>query len=231
MKERLAEIERETGVRLDDSTRRSVHSLNDLAPDTVDSLRQLQRIDRELAVRHLVEAESHSWISSFLDAVDRGEEPQEWSTGGVLLPAPSFRELLETPVEDLVARIGLDDDPGRCVVVDREGWGRGSEFAGAPGRELSPRVDYRWQAPEGTIRMIAPHPALEPCGDPALAMRRWLAARIAYVGPRAPDALRDAALSDDARLAQRVLEKEADEFGEGVDVPGFAAPAGWYASS
>jgi len=227
------ELERRTGLDLGPKTRWSVSSLNDLAEATVDRIGELERSEQQLVLRYLVRPESHAWLDAFLDAVAAGADPRTWGTSGVLVPALAFRELLELPVRTLLERLGLDEEPQSGVVVDpsRDAWDRGEHVAGAPGRQLGSSVDYRWLAPVGTIRMIEPHPGVSPVADPVVATLRWLASRIAFVTSKSPEAMSEAELSPDARLAADVLQRERDQLGEGHAVPGFRAPAAWFRAS
>ena len=139
---------------------------------------------------------------------------------------------MEASADDLLGRLRDAGEGWVVVEPDAEAWRSGDPTGGAPGVRLAEHVDLSWTAPEGTARVLGP--TTSGAADPQLAMRRWMASRLAAVaeeGERAEATLLRAtqAPSDDAAAAARGLDRERDELGPPDDaVPGFRGPDDWY---
>ena len=229
----LADIETTTGLTLDESAHASVPTVNALDPATVEALRPLPRVDQHVALRHLLAEEAQPAIDAFMDAVERGEDPRTWGTGGVLVPGLGVRSLMAATVESVLASLRSAGENWVVVEPDASAWRSGDPTPGAPGVRLGADVGIDWTPPDGTTRVL--DPGVSDAGDPAVATRRWMASRLAAVaeeGERADATLQRATPdpSDDAVVAAQALDRERDELGPAGDaVPGFRGPDAWYA--
>ena len=124
--------------------------------------------------------------------------------------------------------------------IDAKEWRIRSPFAGAP-VVLREDADYRTVFAPRTMHRLPPLPPLLPVTDVAVAMRRWLASRLAQAG-RPREHLDDpvtmaevcdrtgvSRLSDDAAIAVKALiaERTLPVLLDGI--PGFIGPDAWYA--
>jgi uncharacterized protein YjbI with pentapeptide repeats len=170
----------------------------------------------------------------------RGAPLVAWLRRDVLcIPAiDDPRSLLAATVDDLLGPLrALRGTWGRLAVTADE-W-TNSSTAGAPGL-LVQQIGRSWRSPPGTvsIRVDRPPRTVESFSDEAVALRRWIASRVART---AGDALGAAssvadllprlgtdpdAPSADGRVALAALLRERNVVANGI--PGYVGPDDWY---
>jgi hypothetical protein len=171
------------------------------------------------------------------EVVYGGESPQNWRRGRVLVPNFSLeQQLLLTPAV-LLAPIGGEFD--QRVIPRWEKWQAGIGWVGAPARP-EPNTDYLTPDVPGTASLNTEQ--IEPVALPQIAMRRWIAGRLAAWLRSEGKLVQTATWEDltyrlpvkeswssDARIAALGLLHELRELGEiGNEIPGFRGPDEWY---
>jgi hypothetical protein len=235
----LSPLEAALGRSLPAADRDSIPDLNDMPEAIVAEARTLA--DPSF-VRQLLEyyagLKNRPYLPAFIDDVILGStSAQRWRRGDVVVPAPSLVDQLRLPREVLLAPIG--GYAGVRVVPELARWRSGDGSVGAPARHR-PDATYRTGTPQGSIGLVSPE--LEPAPGIEVAMRRWIAARIARClrAGQSPtvDGLRASvpavpevqAWSVDARAALAALAREARELGpQNTAIPGFRGPDAWFA--
>jgi hypothetical protein len=241
-----ASIERILGRSFSDASGANVASLDQLPTPAIEELRLIVPESRILAcqyLRFLVPASTLHEATAFLEeVVDSGKDPRVWRVGDAFFHAePPRRELLSRSSPE--AEATLAPIPGAR-------WHRISPVAapwtlppvqGAPG-VLLPNANHTSRPPRDVVRVFLPDKTLaEPVGDFALAYRRWLASRIAWLAserglPRIDGISHAIALvgatgdriSVDATAALRGLLREYDAAVRVDMPPGFRGPDEWY---
>jgi hypothetical protein len=178
------------------------------------------------------------------DVVAGGEEPATWRHGyRYYLPAGEFPRMLGLTVSEALAP--LRHAPGERwfrVMPFRSLWSGSGESS--PPFVLQPGNEEEWHPPEGAIcESWGGREYLERIDDVDVAMRRWMASRVAWQlthqGVTLPA---DATVADvmtalsvdvpcsvDAEIAIRGLLREDRELGPSSDaVPGFRGPDEWF---
>jgi hypothetical protein len=227
-------LEERLGRPLDRSREGSVANLTELPADLVADARALgdRGLGREL-LRFYVAPRERAFLELFLqDVVFGGAEASQWQRGRVLVPDVGLEALLTKRPEDLLQAIG--GVAAVRIAPNEKDWESGAPWLGAPARP-EPQADHRTPIPRGVVGLV--HPATDPILDPDIALRRWIAARIAmYL--RAKEALPPAGVhradlpwrwrwSRNARVAERALMREVRELGP-AGIPGFRGPDEWY---
>lgn len=232
-------IERKLGRKLDSKLRGSLANLNEIPDSWLKDAAALKNpLLVEELLRYLTRSECHPFLQSFIqDVVFGGVPAQIWRRGRVLVPSLSLADQLTRDRSSLLKPIGGEFHVR--IVPDLQDWQAGVAWVGAPAKS-EPAADYRSPEAEGAASLAAAH--TEPVADPAVALRRWIAARLANTlrASGRLDAVRDLPeltvglppmdrWSDDARIAARALLSELREPGYAAHtIPGFRGPDSWY---
>lgn len=241
-------IEKIIGRALRPEDEGSIHYLNRFPPNLLAEARELAAHSRLLAwnfIRFYTGIEQNSEVKDFVfEVVATGRDPATWERWDRLYyPDVSFPRDIDVPVARML--VPLHDATGkrwvRLLPLRRRG---DYSFAcGQPGI-LHRSSDAEWQPPRRGVRMsLSVEDNLEPVDNVEVAVRRWIASRIAWQIAQQGIALpADATVSDvmttlsvnippsaDAEIAIRGLLREEREFGPSTeDVPGFRGPDEWY---
>lgn len=241
--ESIRQLEDAIGRPLLESDRGSVPNLNDMPQYVVAEARLLGRGGgRNLLVHKLLMyyagADNFSHVKVFMDDVICGGFPASlWCKGeSFLVPSTSLNDQLCSTPEQLLAPIG--GFQGLRLVPDLPHWRVGSPNVGAPGARGAGR-NYRTRGLKGTTDMA--NYDIEAVADAEIAVRRWIATRIARCAPEGqpptveslrthlPSVPESHTWTEDARIAMRALGREAAELEPDAEaVPGFKGPDAWY---
>lgn len=178
------------------------------------------------------------YLAPFVDEVVLGREPVEsWMRGQVVVPDFSLAEQLYLDRAALLAPLG--GGFSHRIVPSADDWPSGVTWIGAPALVL-PDSDYRYSVPDQAIALGRAD--TEAVGNQTVALRRWIAARLALVvkprynvesidqlveGLEEIPSLED--WSDDARLAASALICEFNEVGQAENrIPGMGGSDEWY---
>ncbi|KXJ04491.1 hypothetical protein AC249_AIPGENE24802, partial [Exaiptasia diaphana] len=84
--------------------------LNAVTPEMVANLKKLEtKFMQIIYLRQYLPREDYMEIPVFLgDILERGESPEKWQVGAMIQPSFSFQQMLELPVEDMMAFVGMD---------------------------------------------------------------------------------------------------------------------------
>lgn len=182
--------------------------------------------------------ESWEHLEPFIeDVVLGGGSAAGWRRGQVLVPDFSLADQLCLAPADLLAPLGGGFT--HRVVPSPDDWRSGAGWVGAPALVL-PAADYRSVIPDGAVGLGSAE--TEAVEDREVALRRWIAARLARVagtGPvlesleslvaRSPGIPPLDRWSRDAVVAGGGLLREHGEIGgEGGGIPGMRGPDDWY---
>lgn len=236
---RLEQIERKLGRQLDPAQSGSIDNLNDVPDWLVEEARSLQNpMLAERLLQYFTRPENGHLLKLFVQDVILGNvSPREWLRGRVLVPALSLEEQLLWKRARLLAPIG--GEFRARTVPDLALWDAGVGWVGAPAM-LEPNADYNTPVPDHAASLAIAE--TEQVADPVVALRRWIAGRLArsvwYA--RQPGLIADLSelaeglpspdrWSEDAQIAARALLREMRESSpsEG-QVPGFRGPDAWY---
>jgi hypothetical protein len=200
------------------------------------SLADSSRI-RAFLMRH-TSPEFWEYLKPFIeDVVLGGESAARWRRGQVVVPDFSLADQLRLEPVELLAPLG--GDFARRVAPSVEDWRSCANWVGAPALVL-PDADYRYAVPVQAIGLGTTE--TEGVQDRAVALRRWIAARLARSAEvsSAFDSLESLiaenpgipALQEwswDAAIAGNGLLREYKEIGdEAVGIPGMRGPDDWY---
>lgn len=184
-------------------------------------------------------------VKSFIEDVIAGEqEPDAWQRSDRLyLSSVALPHILGNTTGEILAP--LRDAPGEHWVRQRPRRSHWS-WSSACGQPcvLHRSSDAEWRQPEGVFHLlVSDYSGLEHVNDVDVAVRRWMASRVAWqLAQRNVSLSVDAAVSDvmtalsvdvpwsaDAEIAIRGLLREERELGPSEDaVPGFRGPDEWY---
>ncbi len=249
------EIERRLGRRIAEGERASLRDLNALPESLKHELSLLAPMERAVYLRFLVLPEERQFLKRYTDDIfDRGVDPAEWRRGGAVFPDYTEAELLGRDVPAILAPLEWHEGEAwaRVKPILRQ-W---EVFDTSVGMPLIVRAEmtYRHRAAPHAGRLFPPFVLPnEPILDVAIAIRRWLATRVAQRARArmAPDAragwerglaeahsvedlLRRAGFeaiqpSRDATLALEALRREVARSDLAtVEPPGFRGPDDWY---
>jgi hypothetical protein len=178
-----------------------------------------------------------TWLSSFIDAVVHGTvAASAWNRGRILVRDVSFADQVSLPREQLLGCIG--ENPLLRATPMPSRWKVDAYVVGAPVL-AEPNADYRTPMPKGAVKWTSLE--TEPIGDVDVAVRRWIAVRIAAVttkklGMNFTDAANAAAeyaplsaWTPDAHAALRGLVRESQQLpADHPAPPGFRGPDEWF---
>lgn len=215
-----------------------LNSLNDIPDAVVAVARRLSPDRRAISFisAYLKEDQERS-VAWFVQDVVRGTETAAtWGRSRFLVPAVSFADQVTLPRDKLLACVGAN--PELRVVPKLSSWKAGISWVGSPLlAEL--QADYRVPLPHGCEDLSKPQ--TEPIGDVDVAVRRWIAARIAGVvfnklGMNFADAAKVAAeyaplssWTHDAQVALAALVRESQMYyPDHPEPPGFRGPDEWF---
>lgn len=231
-------LEAVLGRPLSPTDRGSIASLNDVPEALVAEARRLRSSsDVQRLLEYYCGLAARPHLPDFIDKVILGNQPATlWRRGDVLVPAPSLADQLCSTRDALLAPIGGHD--GVRIVPDRSRWQSGTSWIGAPAK-ARPEADYRSAVPQGAVNLVTA--TLEPAPDVAIAVRRWIASRIARCAATAAANAIDSLFasnpslppverwSDDACVAAAALQREMRELPQSqTEIPGFRGPDLWY---
>lgn len=229
------------GRTLLESDRASIASLNDMPDYVIVEARRLaqgRRVLAHLLLTYYAGRDNFRYVGNFIDdVVVNGFPASLWCKGeDFLVPSTSLIDQLCSPLERLLAPI--DGFHGVRVRPRVSAWQQGSSFEGAPGARRTGR-NYRTVNPNGTLSLLAPE--IESVAEANIAVRRWIATRIARCLPKgwpaaveslranAPSVPESHAWTEDARIALRAVGRELSELDQNEEaVPGFRGPDAWY---
>ena len=213
-----------------------ISHLNDVPESLLREARALADSGRakELLMRR-TSPESWDYLDPFIeDVVLGGESAASWARGQVVVPDFSLVDQLRLDGAELLAPLG--GGLAHRVTPSLDDWRSGASWVGAPAL-LLPDADYRYLPPDGTSALGTME--TEEVRDVAVALRRWIAARLARVagsfdsleavaaGTAGVPALRE--WSRDAVIAASGLLRERREIGgERGGIPGMRGPDEWY---
>jgi hypothetical protein len=245
-------LERLLGRELPASERGSVSTLNDLPHERLQEAAALAARARLAAVEYLLFYVGNAELDHASDFVDDvllgGADPRSWGISDVLFaPGTKLVNALQIDVPTVLQPLEvIVGERWWRVAPERELWDW-SGLCGAPG-VLVRRAPYVWSA-EAARLGVGGHALydepLEQVHDLAIAMRRWMASRVAWqLAQQGVTLAADATVSDvmtalsadvpcsaDAEIAIRGLLREERELGPASDaVPGFRGPDEWYAA-
>jgi hypothetical protein len=214
-----------------------IRDLNDLPEPLLREARSLADPGaiKALLMRH-TPPESWEYLEPFIDDVVLGDESAAgWRRGQVLVPDFSLADQLRLPRADLLAPLG--GGFAQRVKPSLDEWRSGVSWVGAPALVL-PDAGYRFVIPDRAVGLGRAD--TEEVKDPAVALRRWTAARLARsVKPGSAFASLEALVasspgipaldewSRDAAIAGAGLLREHRELGAGAGVPGMRGPDDW----
>lgn len=220
------------------SERRMITHLNHVPAWLLDEARSLESRSaaRSLLMSH-TNPECWEYLKPFIEDVVFGSEPAaSWLRGQVLVPDWSLQDQLTLSRSELLAPIGGAFT--QRIVPDLDDWKDNVSWIGAPALAL-PDADYRYRVPADSVGLG--NAAMEEVTNSTVAVRRWIAARIAQVVKDSvpTDLIEMIRLlknpptmdewSDDARHAASALIREYQQMGQYSDtVPGMRGPDDWY---
>ncbi|MEW5930114.1 MAG: hypothetical protein AB1941_21875 [Gemmatimonadota bacterium] len=216
-----------------------ITDLNDV-PDSL--LRQARALADSGRIRAFLmrrtAPESWEYLEAFIEDVVLGSESAAgWRRGQVLVPDFSLADQLRLAPADLLAPLG--GGFAHRVKPSLEDWRSGAAWVGAPAL-LLPSADYRFAVPDRAVGLGAAE--TEAVRDREVALRRWIAARLARAAEAgsAPESLESLVArspwlpaldewSRDAAIAGGGLLREHGEIGGGGGgIPGMRGPDDWY---
>jgi hypothetical protein len=241
-------IERIIGRRMRPEDEGSIHYLARFPPHLLAEARKLAAHSKILAwnfVRFYTRIEQDPEVKDFVfEVVTRDRAPATWDRWPRLyFPDVDFPRDLHLNVARML--VPLQDATGERWVRSPPSRRRGDySFAcGQPGI-LHRSSDIEWQPPREGVRMsLSGTEDLEHIDDVDVAVRRWMASRVAWqLAQQGVTLPADATVSDvmtalavdmpcsaDAEIAIRGLLREERELGPSSDaVPGFRGPDAWY---
>lgn len=194
---------------------------------------------RTLLMTH-VDPECWVHLPRFVEDVVLGSEPaKDWLRGQVVVLDVALADMVTLPRSALLSPIGGAVE--HRVVPSLEDWRGKASWIGSPARVLLD-ADYLFDPPSDTIALG--RTPTETVPDAAVAVRRWIAARLAGAMLEEPGtwslAEVEAVLhlpgtdtwTRDARRAVDGLIREYRELGSPHDsVPGMRGPDSWYVQS
>ena len=241
-------IERIIGRALRSEDEGSIHYLNRFPPHLLAEARKLAAQSKILAwhfVRFYTGAEQDHEVKDFVfEVVASDRDPATWERWARLyFPDVVFPRDLDLTIDRMLAP--LRDATGERWVRLPPSRRRGdySFSCGQPGI-LHRSSDVEWQPPRKGVRMtLSVDEHLEHINDVGVAVRRWMASRVAWqLAQQGITLPADATVSDvmtalavdvpcsaDAEIAIRGLLREERKLGLSSDaVPGFRGPDAWY---
>lgn len=237
--DRLIQLLEKLGRPLPAEHRASISHLNDVSVDLVAEARRLNDADlAETLLAYYVTPGHRRYFARYVQDVVFGTTPPKmWRRGGVLVPDFNLEEQLTLDRPDLLAPIGGKFDVR--IAPRLADWEAGVSWVGSPAR-AQPYADYLTPLPAGTVSIA--NPPLDPVIDKTLAIRRWIASRLAAVLRSAGqlDSVSDPSSisanlppygrwSSDGQAALKALLRERRELNrETNEIPGFRGPDDWY---
>lgn len=235
-------IETILGSPLNAAAEHSVKSLNDVPRALVAAARPLSPVLRQFFFRFYVAPSENDFLPAFIEeVVDCGADPMAWKRGRFLVPFPPVEQMLTLDVDSLLAlvREGVAPVVWKRMAVSLQAWTAGDTTTGGPG-VLRRDLDYHYAAPPDVLDFLVDRPLeLEEVGNLAVAVRRWMASRVArhllqsglVPHGKASELLASVfpglRVSSDAVVSVEALLRETDRYRfEGT--PGFRGPDEWY---
>jgi hypothetical protein len=232
-------IERKLGRRLDAQKRGSVDNLNEIPEWLLEDARALETpLLAEALFNYFTNPTCWPFLKIFVqEVVFGGVSSQTWHRGRILVPSLSLDEQLLWEPPKLLMPIGGTFQVR--IVPKLQSWEAGVAWVGAPAR---PEPDANYSSPLPPEAVGLGTTEIESVTDVSVALRRWIAGRLAAVlkvSGRLNTFLELSELTvelppierwtNDARIAAQALLRECREFGafEG-GIPGFRGSDAWY---
>lgn len=188
-----------------------------------------------LLTRHTT-PENWEYLEPFVeDVVLGGQDAAGWRRGQVLVPDFSLADQLRLEPAELLAPLG--GGFAHRVRPSYGEWRSGASWVGAPAL-LLPGANYRSAVPDRALGLGSAD--TEAVQDRAVALRRWIAARLARsaegsafaslasLAASSPGLPAPGDWSRDAVIAAEGLLREHRELGGQAGVPGMRGPDDWY---
>lgn len=221
--------------------RNIVTDLNSISAAHLNNVRRLPQLLRIPYLWFIVDPASHPYLPQFIEeVVTGGASADTWGRGGIIVPSYSISEILQRPINELLAPLGhwLGEN-WRQLPPDRRLW----DAAGAPAL-LRADLHYDWTPPEGVMRIQPDAVKLTAVDNIVLAARRWIATQFAMVAGKLFDRTTDLntllaqavpevqTITEDARIALAALIAEQSTQPSSDDnLGGFRGPDSWYEGS
>lgn len=240
-------LEKLLGRRVAPDERGSIPSLDAVPDALLEEVRAVASRSRmggvEILQFYVVESDLDH-VAAFLDDVVHGSrDPEGWGRFDVLCgPSVALSDALQTSVESILSGLApVEGDRWWRVEPSLEDW-NASGSAGAPS-VLIKQVPYYWTATSSTEWIRLTDERLEPIVDLDVAVRRWVASRIAWeIDPSGDGSgigtvgricaalqLDENRLSVDGRSSMEGLAREMSELSpDPRGVPGHRGPDVWY---
>jgi hypothetical protein len=209
-------------------------SLNDVSPAIVAAARRLGDVRSAAGlVSSYLQPARRQHVERFVRDVVFGETaPQHWLLSRTLVPDWSFQDQVTLPARVLTEPVGGTFE--HRIVPSLTDWQSNTSWIGAPCL-TQPDADYLTPVPPHAASLVDAR--TERVDDPTVAVRRWIASRIAMVvknrvGTDFSEAeaiaftlVPASRWTVDARAALDGLIREARELGSGLEAPpGFRGP-------
>lgn len=159
----------------------SIKDLSEIDSNTVAQLRTLQGYQRYAYLFELTDVMLHPHLDAFLrDKIEAPDESPASPQGLLLVPELPLAVLLRQPMGTILASLGPPESRLLQIEVNPARWRSGFEYGGSPA-VLREDLGYDWQPPEEITAIRAGAVATWKVEDVRVAVRRWLASRIAFV--------------------------------------------------
>ena len=226
---------------------RSVETLNDLTPDQVDEARRLAHESKGQAASYLQQlvVKCHlGWAADFIDHFLLDSDEVDVRTWGIhdslYVPGLEWDQLVTEPLATCLTLLEKIEGESFVRVPPRNSNLRYDHFCGAPGVIVRGKP-YWCDLSADRIRGLMSPRDLEPITNVEIAVRRWIASRVAWrldagkrplpatVGEVAAVLELKAPMSRDGEIAVAGLICEQGMTGREEMAPGFRGPDEWYA--
>ena len=170
------------GRELDPALRGTLTNPNKITDELLAELRGASNeLEAMRRFRHYASPTCRPFAQDFVLSVVLGPESAEtWRRGGALTVDWNLVELLTKPDDELLAPLGTTESSELVrLPVNRGAWADRSHDVGAPA-VLRPELDYSWSGVPHAVRVERDIPTV-PIADPQIAVRRWIATRLAMV--------------------------------------------------
>lgn len=238
-----SQLERWIGRKLPPEEAGTISDLNRMPAALIEEARKHGSLVGGMLLAHYVTVKNLPYLNGFIEQVVEGGKPVEtWRRGAVIVPETSLEDQLTLSLEEMLGWIGGPTD--MRLVPRYSAWKGGSSEGGAPARELPDRTYLSPHIPK--VVSFSAGAKIEKISNLPVAMRRWIAARIAScmkgdgvpqtvseLFNRLPDQPPMDQWSEDARIAAAAVVREFHEFGAAAEgaIPGFRGPDEYYQAS
>jgi len=215
-----------------------IDDLNQVPADVIEQARRLSGFDRRAFLWSRVTHANRAFLDWFTsDVIDGDADVASWGRGRILVPELTLTDLLTRSGADVVGPLDGPGETSWSRIEFDEVYAFPHRHAGAPATVHSD-LPYSWSPPPAVTAITLGSAQLRPVDRTDVAVRRWMACRMAGRAAtdlgrltdidRAASILRIEldALSADARKALHGLVAEVTASAEGV--PGFRGPDSLY---